>query len=158
MGKGSPKVMTMDEVRAHQQRHGLHTPGLELGPTQAVIEEGASLFEPRKKSGPEIEYELILESMKQAGKIVEHRYEGIKLAWGTDPRSGRPMIYTPDFYVVRAAFRQKLYIADILLVEVKGSKIWPKDMIRFKGCRAEWPMFDFEMHQRGRDGAWTRIQ
>jgi len=59
------------------------------------------------------------------------------------------MRYTPDFVVFRPS--QK-----ILFIEVKGAHIWDRDLVRFKGARAYWPEFDFELHQK-RDGVFQRI-
>jgi hypothetical protein len=42
------------------------------------------------------------------------------------------------------------------LIEIKGAHIWDRDIVRFKGARAYWPEFQFEMHQK-KNGIWTRI-
>lgn len=100
---------------------------------------------------------MMLEVQKSEGKILEYRPWGIKLAWGVDPKTGRAMIYSPDFYVVRSAFRQNPYMSDVVLIETKGSRLHQKDITRFKGARACWPMFNFELHQRNGDGTWHRV-
>lgn len=98
----------------------------------------------RQPNKTEAEFGLILEAQKRKGDIIAYAYEGLSLRWSDGMR------YTPDFVVIveDSPFR---------LVECKGGYIWPKDMIRFKGCRAEWKKhFDFEMHQK-REGTWQRI-
>lgn len=45
----------------------------------------------------------------------------------------------------------------ILLIEVKGGYKWQKDVIRYKGCSAQWrEFFQFEMHEK-KNGVWQRI-
>ncbi len=61
------------------------------------------------------------------------------------------MRYKPDFVV---------FIEDMptKLIEVKGGHIFDRDLVRFKGCRAEWKTwFDFEMWQK-KAGQWTRLE
>ena len=41
-------------------------------------------------------------------------------------------------------------------IEVKGGHIWDRDIVRFKGCRAAWPQYEFEMWQL-KKREWTRI-
>ena len=78
------------------------------------------------------------------GDIIAYAYEGITLHWGDGMR------YTPDWVVI-------VEDAPMKLVECKGGYIFPKDMIRFKGCRAEWKQwFEFEMHQK-KEGSWIRL-
>lgn len=105
----------------------------------------------RKKTRPEIEMEMILAGKLSRGEVLKYRYEGLKLAWGVDPDTERPMVYTPDFVVENKDDHR------LLLIEVKGPHIFKQDLIRFKGCRSEWPVFKFEMHQRSKDGSWARI-
>ena len=97
----------------------------------------------------ESEYALILEAMRHKGEILRWEFEGITLRWGD-------MKYTPDFVV----FPNQLQGADIkpfiALIEVKGAHIWDRDIVRFKGARAYWPEFAFEMHQKTKDG-WKRL-
>jgi hypothetical protein len=92
------------------------------------------------------------------------------MEWGKHPDTGKPQIYSPDFYVVTrrdvplaklegpgltgnedamgAGNLRTTTLIHIKIVEVKRRNIWPADLIRFRGCRAEWPMFSFEMWQR----------
>ncbi len=70
------------------------------------------------------------------------------------------MVYTPDFVVFGMPVLNTETGGDVpsqlKFIEVKGAHIWAKDLVRFKGCRAEWPMFEFEMHQK-KGGQWQRI-
>lgn len=113
----------------------------------------------KKPNKTEAEYGRILESMKSRGEIIEYRYEGITLKWAD-------MRYTPDWFVIteralsgviefNVADQSKPDWVRIKLIEVKGAHIWDRDTVRFKGARAAWPMFAFEMHQK--KGAWRRI-
>jgi len=97
----------------------------------------------------ESEYALILEAERRRGEISFYKFEGIRFSWGYDPQTGKPMYYKADFAVFGGIFPR--------IIEVKGSHIWPRDLVRFKGCRAEWGMyFQFEMHQKTKDG-WKRL-
>lgn len=68
-------------------------------------------------------------------------------------RWGKTMRYKPDFFVPIGwsdSVRHRL-------IEVKGAHIYDRDIVRFKGCAAEWDrMFDFELHQ-WKNGEWTRL-
>jgi hypothetical protein len=90
----------------------------------------------------ESEFARILAAMRARGDIIRAEYEGLTLRW-----SG--MRYTPDFVVFGLSEK-------ITLIEIKGAHIWDRDLVRFKGARAYWPEFDFEMHQK-REGAWKRL-
>lgn len=98
----------------------------------------------------EAEFSRILEAHKQRGEIQHFVFEGIRLAWGKDPETGRAMHYTPDFCITEND-------DTLRMVEVKGGHIFSRDLVRFKGCRAEWPQFQFEMHQKTRGEGWKRI-
>lgn len=98
----------------------------------------------REPNKTESEYGLILEAQKRRGDIIDYFYEGLSLSWGDGMR------YKPDWVIV-------VEDAPIKLIEVKGGYIFPKDLIRFKGCRAHWKQwFDFEMHQK-KEGSWVRL-
>lgn len=99
---------------------------------------------------PEREYGMRLEAMKRKGQIVDYRFQGLSLAWGADPETGILMRYKCDYVVFRDSWQR------IAIIEVKGCHIFEKDIIRFKGCRAEWPMFQFEMHQLT-GGQWHQV-
>ena len=111
----------------------------------------------RKKGIPnktEAEFGLMLESQKRNGEILRYEFEGITLRWAD-------MKYTPDF-VVFQDYNECEFTEDgitskpfIKLIEVKGGRIWDRDIVRFKGARAYWPEFAFEMHQKTKNG-WIR--
>ena len=151
-------ILTAADVERHQRRHGF-LPGGTSG--ASITPASAKITKPRM-NGTESSFALILEARKRKGEIVEWRYEGIKLAWGADPRTGKSMIYTPDFFVVvdgtigNPDLEAGIGISDITLIEVKGAHIFDRDLVRFKGCRAAWPLFRFEMHQKTKEG-WRRI-
>jgi len=122
------------------RKHSLRPSNLE--PATSVVE--VPKPKGRQPNKTEAEFGLILEAMKRRGDIVDYFYEGITLRWGGGMR------YTADFSVI-------IEDASIKLIETKGGYIWPKDLIRFKGCREEWKTyFDFEMHQK-KEGSWTRL-
>ena len=114
----------------------------------------------RSMTRPEREYSLILEAQKRAGEIQDYLFEGMRLKWGIDPDTGEAMWYKADFVVtdVSSQLLDERERVALKMIEVKGPWINPRDMVRFKGCRAAWPQFAFEMHQRDKDGRWTRIQ
>lgn len=107
----------------------------------------------RGKTEPEKVMEVALMEQKQEGEIIDFKYEGLSLAWGIDPETGKPMWYTPDFVVTLEEDGGIVMV----MKEVKGPFIYEKDKIRFKGCRAEWPQFHFEMWQLKRGRGWERI-
>lgn len=141
--------MSLEQAQAHQAKHGFAT-----GATLTVAP-SPKIPKPRLNK-TESEYARMLEAQQRRGDILEYRFEGVTLAWGADPATGKPMKYTPDFWVIESAFRQNAYIGDIRIIEVKGAHIFDRDIVRFKGCRAEWPRFRFEMHQK-KQGEWRRI-
>lgn len=107
---------------------------------------GANPAKPRRSrmNKTESEFAQRLEIMKRAGEILRYEYEGITLRWAD-------MRYTPDFLVIDLTI-----YARIKLIEVKGGHIWDRDIVRFKGARAFWPEFAFEMHQKTKKG-WKRL-
>ncbi len=144
-------TMSLADAEAHQARHF----GTRIAQDAPKAAEPVKVPKPRQNK-TEAEYGLVLEAMKRRGEIVDYRPFGIKLEWGADPVTGKPMVYSPDWFAIDAAFRQNTYISDIRLIEIKGGYIRPQDLIRFKGCRAEWPMFRFELHQKA-EGQWRRL-
>jgi hypothetical protein len=123
---------------------------------------GAPLFSRGAMNKTERDFALILESMKRRAEILRYEYEGITLRWAD-------MRYTPDFVVftnVMQMLRQMEVIkpdqfttvewSGIKLIEVKGAHVWDRDIVRFKGARAFWPEFQFEMHQKVH-GEWRRL-
>lgn len=176
--------MTLEQARAHAARHG-HA--LEIGgkvqtagkSSDALAGGTERLPTPVKMTRPEREYGLILEAMKRRGDIMDYKFQGMSLTWGADPETGRILRYKCDWLVIcsfedslnltevacrvtnsRDIIRQWLKQLPVKLIEVKGSgryAIQPAALLRFKGCRAEWPMFQFEMHQLSQ-GTWRRVQ
>jgi len=108
---------------------------------------GAPLPSRDRMNKTEREFGAILEAMKRGGEIVRYEYEGLSLRW-----SG--MRYTPDFVVILGEVQRMA--CGIRLIEVKGPHIWDRDIVRFKGARAYWPEFAFEMWQKAR-GEWRRL-
>lgn len=141
MSKGALRMSAAD-VQAHQERHGFAV-------KRPKAPDPVKLPKPRQNA-TEREYGLILRAMVERGEIAGYRPFGMKLEWGADPVTGKPMTYSPDFTVFQ------LFGDSIRLIEVKGGYIHPQDWIRFKGCRAEWPMFRFELHQKA-NGEWRRL-
>lgn len=150
-------LMTSQQVEAHQRHHGFLTGDGSEAPDQTRAEQKA-LPLPVKMTIPEKEMDLMLKVQQQKGEILEYRFHPLKLAWGVDPDTGNAMIYTPDFLVVRGEFRQNIYAKDIVLIETKGSKLFHAHLVRFRGCRACWPIFQFELHQRDKEGGWRRVE
>lgn len=141
-------IMSKLEVERHQSKHGFLVP-------QVVVEE-KSVPKPRMNK-TETEFAMMLEAQKRRGEILEWRYEGITLAWGCDPATGKPMRYKGDFVVFDAWMEGPgLPTVSLRIVEIKGPHIYPQDLIRFKGCRSDWPMFRFELHQKTKEG-WSKI-
>ncbi len=143
--------MTRAQAEAHQRKHGFL-----LKRTQAHVDAalaGKPLYRGNKRrmNATETAYALILEAMKRRGEILRYEYEGITLRWAD-------MKYTPDFVVFRqmTLTHGTKYGWEIKLIEVKGGHIWDRDIVRFKGARAYWPEFQFEMHQK-KTGQWRRL-
>jgi hypothetical protein len=95
----------------------------------------------------ESEFALLLEAQKREGQILRYDYEGFTLRWAD-------MRYTPDFVVFPYALaaKQGSGLTGMKLIEVKGGHIWSRDIVRFKGARAYWPEFAFEMWQNTKSG------
>lgn len=148
-------IKTRAEAEAHQRKHGFILTDEAKGvPPSCLPPQVLTRARPRQMTRPEKEYALLLQAQKQNGEIVRYEFEGIRLKWGIDPETGLAMYYKPDFYVILPTtehWQNKV-------IEVKGPWISERDMVRFKGCRAWWPQILFEMHQRDKDGRWTRIQ
>jgi hypothetical protein len=147
--------MTREQAEAHQRKHGFLKGGAAMMSRTRLTNHPAPTFKPKARgmNKTEQEFSLILESKKRAGKIKRWEFEGIRLKW-----SG--MWYKPDFLVLweEDIIERDIDVLRIKLIEVKGPWINPRDMVRFKGCRGAWPEFAFEMHQRDKEGRWTRIQ
>lgn len=138
--------MSLADVESHQRRHGF------LTATPAVSESPPAsrnqLKRARQPNKTEAEFGRILEARKLRGEIRFYSFEAITLQWGDG------MKYTGDWVVFTDG-------APITLIEVKGGYKWQKDVIRYKGCSAQWraqlpDVFAFEMHEK-KNGIWQRI-
>jgi len=158
-------AMTPAAIRAHCERHHLPIPP-ELRVNDGRDEQPAKskLPQPVQMSRPEIEMGMMLEKQKRDGEIVDYIFQGMSLAYGKDPETGILLRYKCD-YVVIAGILQDMneeppFWSRIKIIECKGDgkhAISAAAKLRFKGAKAAWPMFKFEMHQRGRDGQWRRV-
>src|SRR5215471_14170468 len=135
--------MTRADAEAHQRKHGFLS-GLIRAADEAKQDKKVS--RKRGMTRPEREFAVILEAQKRRGEIERYRYEGVRLRWGGD------MWYKPDFFVTYEdegnCFK---------CIEVKGPWISERDLVRFKGCKAEWTEFEFEMWQRSNEGRWAKL-
>lgn len=104
----------------------------------------------REMNKTESEFALMLEAQKRNGEILRYEFEAITLRWAD-------MRYTPDFLVIIPTdfHIDGEQITRTKLIEVKGRHIWDRDIVRFKGARAYWPEFAFEMHVKTKQG-WKR--
>jgi hypothetical protein len=142
--------MTLAEVQAHQAKHGF-APPRPVKPEQADPKPKKLRGSAKEPNKTEAEFGVLLKAQRSRGEIIRYVYQGITLHWGGGMR------YTPDWFVIVTqaptysfkAFRSRL-------IEIKGAKIWDRDIVRFKGCKAEWPEFEFEMWQRT-EGRWNRL-
>ena len=88
---------------------------------------------------------------------TEQRWQGahpshipfpLRLRWG------KCMNYTPDFMDTNQPL---MTFGKPTLIEVKGGHIRDRDLVRFKGCAAEWGwLFRFELWQ-WKDRNWTQL-
>lgn len=101
----------------------------------------------QKMNDTESRFALILEAKKRRGEILDFRYEGMALRWGVTTE-GQYMSYCADFTVFDSE--------GITLIEVKGAHIRDRDIVRYRGCRADWPQFRFEFHQYSK-GEWRKV-
>lgn len=156
--------MTAAQVEAFNRKHH-----------GAVVDKNAikmpqvSVLPKDRMNKTETSFSQLLEAQKRKGEIIEWRFEGITLMWGIDEKTGIPLRYTPDFFVVDAdvstiddsltAHGFVSLIKHIRLIEVKGPHIRNRAaaLLRFRGCRSDWPMFRFELHQKTKLG-WNRIE
>lgn len=147
MARRSALRMTAAAAQAHQQHHGFAQPDKPRGEQQkTAVRRG-------RMNKTEAAFALLLEARKRFGEITAYHFEGITLRWGANPKNGEEMRYTPDF-IVRGAN------GVTYLVEIKGGHIFSRDLVRFKGVRAEWSQtfkFEFEMWQR-KAGEFRQIQ
>lgn len=159
----SSKDLPPGALRAMHRAPALYQPGTPVRPApkqpvaspQMPVESSEAPNKPKQRrrgnmNRTERAHSIILEARRQAGEIVSWRFEGIRLKWGHDLKTGSSMHYCPDFVVFLKDSERPL------LIEVKGKHIRDRDIVRFKGCRASWPEFDFQMLQ-WKNGCWTRL-
>ena len=143
-----PQIKTLAEADAHQRKHGFKPlTGFTVQQEPIELKRPKLRGEDRKRkmNQTEREFETLQLARKSRGEIVDFRFEGVRLGWGDC------MVYKPDFTALRPDGR-------IELLEVKGAHIFTRDIVRFKGCRAEWKdFFIFEMHQRDANKTWNRL-
>lgn len=149
--------MTPTAIRAHCEKNGLPIPKELRGPSD-TLPAAKSLPQPVQMSRPEIEMGMMLEAQKRRSEIVDYRFQGMSLAYSPDPETGILLRYKCDYVVIEGV--AGTHTAQIKIIECKGHgkhAISAAAKLRFKGAKAAWPMFKFEMHQRGRDGEWRRV-
>ena len=139
-----PQITTIEQADEHQRRHGFKPVIKQLQKTVDTV--SAKLRgKAREMNKTEREFSVLLEARKRDGNLKEWKYEGVRLLWGDC------MVYTADFSALRPDGFVELH-------EIKGPFIRDRDIVRFKGCRAEWKeWFCFEMHQRTKEGQWNRL-
>lgn len=167
---------SLADAHAHAAKHGYT---LEVGglggtagnPADAVQSKiQPKLPQPVKMSRPEREMGMMLEAQKRAGEIVDYRFQGMSLAYGEDPETGILLRYKCDWVVILGGGDPKKEMTGLIynlppatrfkIIECKGSgkhAISAAAKLRFKGAKAAWPMFQFEMWQRLSDGQWRRV-
>jgi hypothetical protein len=138
--------MTKEQAEAHQRKHGFLQDFVAHGAAaQKAVDKIVRDYRTRRMNKTEREYSFILEAMKRKGEILRYEFEGIALKWAD-------MRYTPDFVVFPTVIATH---QPMKLIEVKGAHIWDRDIVRFKGARAYWPEFQFEMWQK-KNGQWRQ--
>lgn len=119
-----------------------------LSAAPPVLSSPNKLKRARQPNKTEARFGRILEARKERSEIRCYSFEAITLHWGDG------MKYTPDWLVF-------LIDGPITCIEVKGGYKWQKDVIRYKGCSAQWraqlpDVFAFELHEE-KNGIWQRI-
>lgn len=134
-----------DAIKSPQNRSDAVSAVLTL-PGTGVQQGAARRAKPPAMNKTEQDFERILRARKERGEILTYKFQGMRLLWGDC------MYYKADFVARGADGVTYLY-------EIKGGHIWSRDLVRFRGCRAEWTPyhFEFELWQRKR-GQWTRLE
>lgn len=112
--------------------------------TESTKDSGRAILKERQPNKTEQRFLDICEARRKRNEIAGYRYEGIRLKWGGS------MHYTPDVTIFENHNDRPVF------VEVKCGHIFDRDIVRFKGCRAEWPEFAFSMWQ-WKSGEWRQI-
>lgn len=139
-----PRTLNPDNCSEETKRLNPHL----FGPPRTVDVPPKSIRRGRMNK-TEASFARLLESIKGKGIIKDFRFEGLRLAYGTDPETGKQIHYTPDFVAINPD-------GSMRLLEIKGGHIFPNAILRFKCCRAFWPEFTFEMWQY-KKGEWKKI-
>ncbi len=125
-----------------------------------------------KMNKTEESYSRVLDAMKSRSEIIHWEFQGITLRW----KCGNQVIrYTPDFVVFSCNPRVEItpsernypapddirIIYDIRLIEIKGSYrkmpgFLERAVERFRHAKTYWPQFEFELHQKTRQG-WKQL-
>jgi hypothetical protein len=155
MRRGNPQLSAA-AIALNPHLFGAQQPAEKSAPAAPQIKQG------RKMNKTEERYAAILEAMKRRGDIEDYVYEGVRLKWGVDPKTGQAMFYKPDFFVTIEesyyddAEHRHVTWKRFKCIETKGAHIRYQDSVRYKGARAQWPQFDFEMWQWEK-GEWNQI-
>ena len=124
-------------------------PMIPSNPSQEFIRINPHLFGGVAKATPEIKPTAKRTMTGPALNKTEQRWHDCNpdaLPFPLRLRWGNSMHYKPDF-LMRPS----------LLIEVKGAHVFSRDIVRFKGCAAEWDwLFRFQMWQ-WKNGDWTRL-
>lgn len=116
----------------------------------------------REMNATEREFSRMLESNRKSGALISYDYEGLTLRWG---EGAGMMTYTPDFVAVRRIHyldpdfyteeERKHPLVQLVFFEIKGAHAWQKDIVKFKAARANWPLYEFQLWEKGSDG-WAQ--
>lgn len=113
----------------------------------------------REMNQTEREFSMILQRWMKDEDIVSFNYESMTLRWG---EGAGLLSYTPDFVAIRNIVLQhppergesKPFL-QIVFFEVKGAHAWKQDIVKFKAARAAFPLFEFQLHEKGPHG-WQK--
>jgi len=116
----------------------------------------------KKMNKTEQEFSWYLDALQSRGEIKRFVFQGATLLWGVDEKTSEAMRYTPDFVVIpidRIEHDRRVTDGGIRMIEIKGSKViyQQQALARFKGCRSDWPEFEFEMWQKTKEEGWKRV-
>lgn len=109
----------------------------------------------RKMNGTEERFSEVLGAMFRRDEIAAFGFEEMTLRYG----KGEDFTYTPDFTVIVSvlpANEGKNSYLRLRFIEVKGAHIRQKDWDRFKHCRDNFPLYEFELWQ-WKQRTWTRL-
>lgn len=99
----------------------------------------------RKKTRPEAEMEVTLSIQRDRLQIASFGFEQITLVIGSPP-----IRYTPDFTVWLPCGRLRF-------IEVKGPYIREDAMIKFRNARLLFPLAEWQLWQRNKQGEWKQL-